>query len=1099
VQAPAVGGGRLLTDTRYDGQGRAYKTTNPYFNDAPVDTTLWVASDVEIPGHTVTEFDGAGRPVASVLMAGAVPKWRTTTRYGGDRVSVTPPPGGIATTTVYDARRRTVALHQHHGGSASGPADVTGYTYTAAGQLATVTDPAGNTWRYRHDLRGRQVWTDDPDKGETTSTYDAAGQLTATDDARGQILAYDYDDLGRALSIRAGGADGRPLAEWTYDTVKNAKGQPATATSYDTDGNAYTSSVLTYTARYQPRKTSVTIPESEGLLAGEYVSGVSYNPDGSVAGEAYPEAGGLFAEEVYHTYDDVGRPLTTYGGPEGMTVAYASQTQYTRYGEMQRLHLGSGTKRAWLSHYYDGPTRRIERTIVDAELPRPMQADLNYRYDPAGNLTAIADTPLERPADIQCFRYDYLRRLTEAWTPAGAPETACAADPDAGDLAGPAPYWQSFTYDLTGNRLTQVERTTTGGTTRSYAYPDPGETRPHALTSATTAGVGTQTYAYDPAGNTTARGDQRLSWDELGHLASVTDDGETTSYVYDAAGQRLIRRDPTGSTLYLGNQEIRLSHATGALTGTRYYSHGGGTIAVRAESGVAWLFGDHHGTAEIAVDSGDLTATVRRHDPFGNVRGAEPPSWPDEKGFVGGTLDASTGLTHLGAREYDPLQGKFISVDPVMDPSDPQQMNAYAYANNNPASMSDPDGRFYFVDRDGHVRAPSAKGWTPAAKKRVKQQMAKWAPVYAREASQKAAVFKASGYTPQEYAEAQRIKQKSTFDVVIEAGGEVLAEFLGINDIKNCFGNGDIGACISMVVGVIPWSKLFRLGELIGAVKKAWNAVTSFRGLQKWANNVVDAVSNARKKVTSRLTSCHSFRPDTEVRMADGSTKPIGEIELGDKLLATDPETGRTEAREVVTLHTNIDHELVDIRLNGEDGSGAGTLHTTENHPFWSEQEGAWVDAGELAAGDLLLASDGSHVTVASVGRYTGEQLMHDLTVDDVHTYYVVVDGGSDVLVHNNDSACPHSGFGVGGDGPCPKCNPTPSVKPNTGSPVAGEVPEASRTHAYAGVDSAPKQIDDGLRTGDGGDIVTGAMVAATFSAAVIADAARRFMRSRGR
>ncbi|CAM3462205.1 hypothetical protein ISCU110981_03870 [Isoptericola cucumis] len=54
-------------------------------------------------------------------------------------------------------------------------------------------------------------------------------------------------------------------------------------------------------------------------------------------------------------------------------------------------------------------------------------------------------------------------------------------------------------------------------------------------------------------------------------------------------------------------------------------------------------------------------------------------------------MDAS-GLVAVGARYYDPGIGRFISVDPVMDLTDPQQWNAYSYANNNPLTWSDPSG-----------------------------------------------------------------------------------------------------------------------------------------------------------------------------------------------------------------------------------------------------------------------------------------------------------------------------------------------------------------------------------------------------------------------
>lgn len=48
----------------------------------------------------------------------------------------------------------------------------------------------------------------------------------------------------------------------------------------------------------------------------------------------------------------------------------------------------------------------------------------------------------------------------------------------------------------------------------------------------------------------------------------------------------------------------------------------------------------------------------------------------------------------------------------------------------------------------------------------------------------------------------------------------------------------------------------------------------------------------------------NSFVPGTKVVMADGSSKPIEEVELGDYVLATDPETGQTVSRKVVATVT---------------------------------------------------------------------------------------------------------------------------------------------------------------------------------------------------
>jgi RHS repeat-associated protein len=1012
VQVPAPGGGRLLVDTRYDTQGRVYLTTNPYFHDAPVDTTLWEASTVDIPGSTATGYDGAGRPVASIFQAGAVERWRTTAAYGGDRTHVTPPAGGTATTTVVDARGRTVELHQYRAPTPTGPAEVTRYAYTPAGQLASLTDPAGNAWRYRYDLRGRRIWADDPDKGTGTFGYDDAGQLLTATDARGQLLAYAYDELGRRVSIRDGGPDGRLLAQWTYDTVARGRGRPATATSYDAGGNAYTTEVLSYTARYQPRRAQLTIPSSEGLLAGTYPLAWAYNPDGSLAGESYPAAGELSTEEVFHTYDDFGRPLTTYGGPAGSTVTYASLTSYTKFGEPQRLQLGTGTRRAWLTQLYDSSTRRVDRTIVDAEVARPMQADIHYAYDPAGNILSIADTVVDRPADRQCFRYDHLRRLTEAWTPGGGCETA----PSVSGLAGPVPYWQSYTYDTAGNRRTEVRRAATGDITRTYAYPAAGQDRPHALASITSAGPGvsgTETYAYDEAGNTESRGEQQFDWDEFGRLASVTEAGQSTSYVYSANGERLLRREPGATTLYLGSQEIRLDHATGVRTATRYYTHGGAAVAVRAGAGLTWLFADHHGTAQVAVNAATQAVAVRRHDPFGNPRGPQPAGWPGQRGFVGGTIDPSTRLTQLGAREYDPTTGRFISVDPVLNPDSPQQFNPYAYANNNPVSMSDPTGLMTWEGDDSPMISlppgwpggpakppPPAQGSscppdrdcrTPAQKKlqqpalgrKLTQDELDWLQIFWN--YQGSDLF--TWEDALEFAGRGRNEQLIVCRTLGISGGaceapdgagfrEFIGDITGINDIVDC-ANLELEGCLGL---------------------------TPFGRAAKIAGKVVDAVSDA---VGAARRRCNSFSAGTEVLMADGTRKPIGELEAGDKVIATDPETGEQSAQTVSAVWVH-DDTLVDLQVevHGEFDGGTGrgalvTVTTTGDHPFWDDTDRQWEPASGLTPGDELLTATGERITVIGILTYTEhEASAYNLTVSNVHTYSVIA-GDTPVLVHN--------------------------------------------------------------------------------------------------
>ncbi|MEO3840402.1 RHS repeat-associated core domain-containing protein [Streptomyces sp. B22F1] len=130
-----------------------------------------------------------------------------------------------------------------------------------------------------------------------------------------------------------------------------------------------------------------------------------------------------------------------------------------------------------------------------------------------------------------------------------------------------------------------------------------------------------------------------------------------------------------------------------------------------------FLVSDHQGTAMLAVSLAAGQAVIRRKQlPFGAPRPTTPtgtaPDFPGTKGFVGGTLDA-TGLTHIGAREYVPTLGAFISPDPLLDPANPLQANAYTYANNTPVTASDPTGEMLYdeVTKKGFGNNKVRKSW----------------------------------------------------------------------------------------------------------------------------------------------------------------------------------------------------------------------------------------------------------------------------------------------------------------------------------------------------------------------------------------------------
>lgn len=145
----------------------------------------------------------------------------------------------------------------------------------------------------------------------------------------------------------------------------------------------------------------------------------------------------------------------------------------------------------------------------------------------------------------------------------------------------------------------------------------------------------------------------------------------------------------------------------------------------------------------------------------------------------------------------------------------------------------------------------------------------------------------------------------------------------------------------------------------------------------------------------------NSFVPGTRVLMADGSSKPIEQIDLGDEVWAVDPVTGEEGPRPVTDLITGHgDKTLVEIEVDGE------TVVATDEHPIWVDSEGRWVDAEDVRPGDLLLDEHGVTLLVGDVDIVdVTDQTVHNLTVADIHTFFV--DAGTDwILTHNTGGDC---------------------------------------------------------------------------------------------
>lgn len=567
-----------------------------------------------------------------------------------------------------------------------------------------------------------------------------------------------------------------------------------------------------------------------------------------------------------------------------------------------------------------------------------------------------------------------------------------------------------------------------------------------------------------------------------------------TRHIYGPGGVRLLTVQNRQATLHLAESEVTVQPGGVLVNSQRWYASPGGMVLRYAygtnSSTLVALTADHQGSpyAEVGL-SGGMPVRIRKQDPFGNQRGAARLgiNLQTHTGFLGARSDDASGYVPLGARLYDPAVGRFLSADPVLDLTDPAQNNGYAYAHNNPVTLSDPSGLSVSL--------------TP---------------------SEYAAALAGAGLSAAQVAQAQATMGRSLMSVILDAAWFVLKEFIGINDALNCFG-GDMWACGSLIIGAIPWGKVTKIPSVMRAIDRTISAIQAWRAAKRAAEAVLaaaraaeqaalnakklaierakKAAQAAKKKATEKVNTTsnravnaskktgnpvqkqaqaktnpkgssaastgggksggggkgtskpggssgastrgnggssgsggagkasdgcdpsNSFVPGTRVLMADGSTKRIEDVKPGDKVMATDPETGQTRVETVTAAITGDGvKKLVKLTIDTDGASGSKTAEVTatDGHPFWVPELGEWIDADDLHAGQWLRTSAGTYVQITAIERHTAPRAtVHNLTVANTHTYYVIA-GRTPVLVHNcnlADIAADHRANANGGLG----------------------------------------------------------------------------------
>ncbi|MFC1429148.1 polymorphic toxin-type HINT domain-containing protein [Streptacidiphilus sp. N1-3] len=431
-----------------------------------------------------------------------------------------------------------------------------------------------------------------------------------------------------------------------------------------------------------------------------------------------------------------------------------------------------------------------------------------------------------------------------------------------------------------------------------------------------------------------------------------------------------------------------------------------------------------------------MAVTRRYYDPYGNPRGTQPTTWistDENHGFLGQPTDTNTGLNLLGARNYDPVQGRFLTPDPVFEAGDPNQMGGYTYAADNPATGSDPTGLAMMITDGGGGSDPtpdptptetsSGGTWEPGNYKSPDTTDTSQETVSAGIGRAFKWVF--SPKDPVAHA----------LDCMLGAGTDNPGfKCTPIAPIAPLFGPG-IAPGEGPVVDPEPdpWAPVEDpFGDpaadpaavpgdsdpapaATGNSGTTWGTGVHSDELKEGETDPVAAAKSASKSeaAPSKVgkgdrtpvdsgAKC-SFSPDTAVLMANGSTLPIRKLKVGDQVEAANPETGKEEGgRTVQHVWINHDKDLLDVTVTAGGGK-TSVIHTTANHPFWDDTTHTWTRADHLKPHDHLASTHGQHPTVVATKATPGAADRWNLTVQQLHTYYVVA-GSIPILVHNTNS-----------------------------------------------------------------------------------------------
>ncbi len=974
-----------VTSYEYDALGRLTSQREPVTDEKSITTSF----GYDALGNRTRYTDGRGNATLYTLNTLGLTEsvtepaterdpgladrtWTTSYDVGGLPVKVVAP-GGVVRERTYD---RAGLLVGETGSGAESETAARTFRYDAAGRLTRASAPGGDN-TYTYDDRGALLEAAGP-SGDATYAYnsdgllvsrtDAAGtasfgwtsrQLTsATDPLTGSTQNYGYDSSGAVDRIDYGAGQSR---EFTYDelgrldtdTVSTSTGAPIASTDYGYDSDDHLTSKKTAGAADAGENTygyddagRLTSWTSEGTTT-EYGWDDSGNRTGNGEKAAtFDERNRLLSDGDY-TYDHTARGTLASRTSSGLTEEFAFDAfdRMTTAGE-------SGTE-----YTYDSLDRVASRNGADFSYagltPDPVK-DNNSTYGRGASDEILS--VLEGTGDAQLTvtdkHGDVVGDMSATDGTASALTASTVYDPfgeTAGDTTGNAGYQGDWT-DPDTDQVNMGARWYDPGTGAfdsrdSYTYASGSS----ILANRYTYGAGSPMDYSDPDGH----------WPSCGFCSKVIKKIKNNKYVKKA--YKTAKRVKDAVVYAVRNPRAALSKAldfAGRAVNYLYRKSGLKTI----------------------VDYGKKI-----------YRSAEKQTreWAREKAAQARqAYHAARAAVTKKARQFAAQVAKHNPIPAITAAMKPLITIGVAIV------TADPNLPAMLVNAAADVIQDVAKA-TDALRDAVAQQVG---------------------------AVVETVKDAADWGAVWEGVkdvGNFVGEVTGFNDIKACVTTGDMEACAwaaATVGGLV-------LGGAGAGVVRAAKAGRMMSKAAKYADDIGKAADKLEQVETAvdrveTAVSCTSMAADaignsfvagTEVVMADGSRRPIEEVEAGDEVQATDPTTGKTSDEEVTaTIRGEGLKHLVHLTVDtdGDRGDATEVLTATAGHPFWVPSLGEWATAGELEPGQWLRTGGGTWVQVTKVADSTRSERVFNLSVDSVHTYYVAA-GAAPVLVHNC-SVSPH-------------------------------------------------------------------------------------------